>query len=156
MHTDASAQGLAAILLQKQSDGALAPIAFYSQTTNQVEVRYHNFELQMLAIARAMEKFHIYLFGLEFTVVTDCNALVYAVNKATLNPRIARWTLSLQNYKCKVIHRLGRRIIHLNALSRQVMYISQLTLEQELEYKQLQDSKIKEIALELEYKDSVS
>jgi len=46
----------------------------------------------MLAIVRA-ERFHIYLHGIEFTIITDCNALVYAINKANLHPRITRWTL---------------------------------------------------------------
>lgn len=38
-------------------------------------------------------------------MVTDCNALVYAVNKANLNPRIARWTL----------HRITKLQILINA-----------------------------------------
>jgi len=96
LHTDASASGLGAILLQQQSNGNWSPIAYFSQITNQAESRYHSFELEMLVIVRAIERFHIYLYGLQFTVVTDCNALVYAVNKANLNPRIARWTLALQ------------------------------------------------------------
>lgn len=72
----------------------------------------------MLAIVRAVERFYMYLFGLEFTVVTDCNALVYAINKANLNPRIARWTLALQNYNFKIAHRPGKRMVHVDALSR--------------------------------------
>lgn len=70
LHTDASAQGIGGILLQKQSKGDLAPIAYYSQLTNKVEANYHSFELQMLAIVRSIERFHIYLYGIEFTVVT--------------------------------------------------------------------------------------
>ncbi|XP_025161750.1 uncharacterized protein LOC112590168 [Harpegnathos saltator] len=34
LHTDACSQGLGAILLQKQSFGHWAPVAYYSQTTN--------------------------------------------------------------------------------------------------------------------------
>jgi len=43
----------------------------------------------MLAIVRDVERFHLYLYSLQFIIVTDCNALVHAVNKANLNPRIA-------------------------------------------------------------------
>jgi len=89
LHTDASSHGLGAILFQKQSDNNWAPIAYFSQTTNKAEINYHSFELEMLAIVRAIERFHIYLYSVNFTIVTDCNALVYAVNKANLNPRIA-------------------------------------------------------------------
>lgn len=104
----------------------------------------------MLAIVKAIERYHVYLYGIEFTVVTDCNALVHAVNKANLNPRIARWTLSLQNYKFKLAHRPGKRMAHVDALSRQISYVNELPLEQVLEYKQLQDLRIREIAKELE------
>jgi len=64
-------------------------IAYFRQTVNKVEINYHSFELEMLAIVRVV-RFHIYLYGIEFTIITDCNALVYAINKANLNPRIAR------------------------------------------------------------------
>lgn len=70
-------------------------IAYFSQTTNQAGKKYHSFELEILAIVRSVERFHLYLYGIPFTIVTDCNALVYALNKANLNPRIARWTLAL-------------------------------------------------------------
>lgn len=86
LHTDASFIALAAILLQKQELGALAPVAYYSQSTNEAETRYHSFELEMLAIVKATERFHIYLAGISFKVVTDCNSLVHAVNKANINP----------------------------------------------------------------------
>ena len=114
LHTDASAQGLAAILLQKQEQGNLAPIAYFSQLTNKAEANYHSFELEMLAMVRAIERFHIYLYGIKFTVVTDCSALVYALNKATINPRIARWSLALQNYNFKIVHRAGKRMAHVD------------------------------------------
>ncbi|XP_067212257.1 uncharacterized protein [Linepithema humile] len=154
LHTDASAHGLGAILLQKQEEGQWSPIAYYSQTTNQAESRYHSFELEMLAIVRAVERFHIYLYGITFTIVTDCNALVYAVSKANLNPRIARWTLALQNYSFKITHRPGSRMAHVDALSRQTMYVSTLPLERILEFQQLQDPTLKQIALDLEYRDN--
>lgn len=154
LHRDASAQGLAAILLQKQSSNKWAPVAYFSQTTNKAETNYHNFELEMLAMVRAIERFHIYLYSLEFTIVTDCNALTHAVNKANLNPCIARWTMALQNYTFKMEHRPGTRMAHVDALSRQICYVNPLPLERELEFMQLQDSRLREIAHELEFSDN--
>lgn len=46
----------------------------------------------MLAIVKSIERMQIYLYGLDFMVVTDCHALIYAANKANINSRIARWT----------------------------------------------------------------
>lgn len=103
LHTDASSIAIAAILLQLQETGLWASIAFYSQTTNDTESRYLSYELEMLALVKAIERLHIYLYGIEFTIITDCHALVYAIDKANLNPRIARWTLPLQNYQFKII-----------------------------------------------------
>lgn len=90
IHTDASTIAIAGILLQKQDNKNWAPVAYFSQCTNNAEHNYHSFELEMLAIVRTIERFHIYLYGLDFTVVTDCNAVVHSINKACLNPRIAR------------------------------------------------------------------
>lgn len=144
LHTDASSLALATILLQKQNSGDWAPVAYFSQSTNKAEVNYHSFELEMLAMVKSIERFHIYFYGLDFTVMTDCHTLVYAVNKAHLNPRIARWTLRLQNYKFKVINREGCRMTHVDALSRIVSLVEPLLLERELEFKQckMQDLKL--------------
>lgn len=143
LHTDACCNGLGAILLQKQKDGLWSPIAYFNQSTNQAEKNYHSFELEMLAMVRAVERFYIYLFGIPFTIVTDCNALVYPVNKANLNPRIVRWTLALQNYTFKMVHRPGTRMSHVDALSRSVAYVNEFSLERELEFRQLSDTRIK-------------
>jgi len=153
IHTDASTVAIAGILLQKQNSGQWSPIAYYSQATNQSESRYHSFELEMLAVIKTIERFHIYLYNLCFTVITDCHALVYAVDKANINPRIARWILKLQNYKFKIMHRDGKKMAHVDAFSRIVHNIEALPLEKELVYRHLQDSKIKVIAKELETQD---
>lgn len=146
LHTDASRLAIAGILLQKQTNGLWAPVSYFSQTTNKAEANYHSFELEMLAIVRSIERFHIYLYGLNFSVVTDCHALVYALNKVNLNQRIARWTLKLQDYSFKVKHRGGQQMAHVDALSRIVAHIEAMPLEKELQFRQLQDTKIKTIA----------
>lgn len=74
LHTDVSSHGLGAILLQKQSNGHFGPIAYYSKATNDSEKNYHSFELETLAIVKAVERFHVYLQGIKFKIVTDCNS----------------------------------------------------------------------------------
>ncbi|XP_039310737.1 uncharacterized protein LOC113005059 [Solenopsis invicta] len=150
LHTDASSIVLAAILLQKQDRGKWTPVAYYSQATNDAESRYHSFELEMLAVVKAVERFHIYLYGIEFTVITDCHALVYALTKAHVNSRIARWTYRLQNYRFKVVHRKGEKMAHVDALSRVVASIDALPLERELQIRQLTDPHIRALAEHLE------
>lgn len=150
IYTDASVVAVADILLQKKS-GQWSPTAYFSQATNQAESNYHSFELEMFAIVKTIERFHIYLYGLRFTVITDCHALVYAINKANINPRIARWILKLQNYSFNIIHRDGKKMAHVDALSRVVNLVETLPLEKELEYRQLQDPRLKFLARDLEY-----
>lgn len=163
LHTDASTIAVAGTkafclhkfaLLKKQVLGQWAPIAYFSQSTNKAESRYHSFELEMLAIIKSIERFHIYLYGIDFTVVTDCRALVFAINKANINPRIARWTLKLQNYRFTVVYREGRRMSHVDVLSRIVVLVDSFPLEKELQFKQLQDPKLKINAESLESKEN--
>jgi len=154
LHTDASSLGFGAILLQKQENGALAPIAYFSKSTNEAEKRYHSYELETLAIVKAVERFHVYLQGINFRIVTDCNSLVLAFKKININPRIARWSLSLQNYHFEIVHRSGNKMQHVDCLSRNILFVNTITVEDELMYKQLMDAKIKEIAENIETKGS--
>lgn len=153
LHIDVCSIGLGAILLQKQADHSWAPVAYFSQTTNSAENKYHSYELEMLAVVRAVERFHLYLYGINFTIITDCNAIVYAIKKANLNSRIARWTLALQNYTFDITHWSGIRMAHVDALSRSVAYVNELPLERELEFRQLSDPRIQEISKYLEIRE---
>jgi len=78
LHTDASSHGFGAILIQKQSDGYFGPIAYFSKATTDCERNYHSFELEPLAVVKAIERFRVYLQGVKFKIVTDCNSLVLA------------------------------------------------------------------------------
>lgn len=118
LHCDASQLGFGAILLQKQEDGKFHPIAYFSQATTPEEGRYHSFELETLAIIYALRKFSIYLDGIEFKIITDCNALILTLERKSVNARIARWALELSNYNCSIQHRSGKYMIHVDALSR--------------------------------------
>lgn len=153
LHTDASSRGFGAILFQKQANGYLAPIGYFSKATTDVERNYHSYELETLAIVRAIERFHVYLQGIKFRIVTDCNSLVLAMKKININPRIARWSLILQHYQFELIHRASNRMSHVDCLSRSIMTINLLTAEDEIMYKQLTDPKIRKIAEDLEAND---
>jgi len=96
----------------------------------------------------------VYLQGISFRIVTDCNSLVLAMKKININPRIARWTLTMQNYCFEMIHRSANRIMHVDALSRNIQTICTITVEDELMYRQLMDPKLKEIAEMVELKGS--
>nr|XP_012147359.1 PREDICTED: uncharacterized protein LOC105663389 [Megachile rotundata] len=71
LHTDASCQGFGAILLQRQDSKDLAPIAYFSKATTDTEKKYHSFELETLAIIKALERFHVYLQEKDLFVVPE-------------------------------------------------------------------------------------
>lgn len=118
LHTDASSLGIGSTLLQKQSNGMLQPIAYFSQSTTYDERRYHSYELETLAIVRSLQKFRVYLFGKSFKIVTDCSALRYTLTKKDLVPRIARWWLLIQEFDFEIEYRPNCRMRHVDALSR--------------------------------------
>ena len=72
---DASRQGLGAALEQLDSEG-WKTVAFASRFLNSNEERYSINELEMLGVIWAIKYFEYYLFGKNFTVLTDHRALL--------------------------------------------------------------------------------
>ena len=78
LETDASKEGLGAILLQESDYGQYHPVAFASQELKGGEPKYHSSKLEFLALKWAItEQFHEYLQYQPFTVRTDNNPLTY-------------------------------------------------------------------------------
>lgn len=152
LHCDASVSGFGGILLQRQNDGTWRPVSFWSQRTTPAESRYHSFELECLAVVYAIKRFHVYLAGRKFRVMTDCDSFRLTLNKKDVNPRISRWALFLQNYDCEVVHRPGGRMNHVDALSRchGVLVLEGSTFERTLAICQDPDEEIVKIRDELE------
>lgn len=144
IHCDASSLGYGIILLQKQKDGMMHPIFYYSKRTTEVESKYHSYELECLALVYGIKRFHVYLNGIKFKVLTDCESFRLTMAKKDLNPRIARWALLFQNYDFSIEHRPGNRMRHVDALSRctNILLLYENTFEQTLSIRQVQDKEI--------------
>lgn len=72
----------------------------------------------MLAIIKALTKFRVYLLGISFKIVTDCQAFTLTMNKRDLCVRVARWALLLEEFSYTIEHRPGNSMRHVDALSR--------------------------------------
>ena len=82
LHTDACQQGLGAVLYQEQQDGKRV-IAYASRVLSKTERNYPAHKLDFLALKWAVtEKCHDYLYGHQFTVLTDNNPLTYVLTSA--------------------------------------------------------------------------
>lgn len=118
VHTDASSIGYGAVLLQNHIDGKKGVVAYFSKTTQGAESRYHSYELETLAVVKALQHFRHYLIGLKFKVVTDCNALKATERKKDILPRVARWWVYLQDFTFDIEYRKGTQMSHADYLSR--------------------------------------
>ena len=76
LQTDASLKGLGAALIQNKK-----PIAYASKSLTDAEKRYACIEWELLAIVFGVQRFHIYLYGRQFKVLTDHKPLVMILQK---------------------------------------------------------------------------
>ena len=108
---DASPVGLGAILIQEQQ-GRKRVISYASKSLSAVERHYSQTEKEALAVVRACERFHVYLYGIEFTLYTDHKPLetIYS-SRSKPCARIERWILRLQPYKFQVKYLPGEQNI---------------------------------------------
>ncbi|XP_063965770.1 uncharacterized protein K02A2.6-like [Lytechinus pictus] len=108
LRVDASPFGLGAVLTQT-IDGITRPVAYASRTLSDVERRYSQTEREALAVVWGCERFHLFLSGAEFTLLTDHKPLevIYGPHGKP-HARIERWVLRLQQYKFKVRHMPGK------------------------------------------------
>lgn len=99
LHTDASKLGYGAILLQKDTaDESFHPVHYMSRKTSDAEKKLHSYELEVLAVINALKKFQIYLQGIRFKIVTDCDAFRRTLDKRDLTAKVARWALFLEGF----------------------------------------------------------
>ena len=110
VHTDASKEGLGAVLYQSQ-DGKMRVIAYASRTLSPAEQKYHlhSGKLEFLALKWSItERFRDYLYYAPgFTVLTDNNPLTYVLTSGKLNATGHRWVAELSDFHFTIKYRQG-------------------------------------------------
>ncbi|XP_038063014.1 uncharacterized protein K02A2.6-like [Patiria miniata] len=118
--TDASAYGIGAVLAQIKNNHEV-PIAFASRSLTTTERKYSVSEREALACVWACEKWYKYLWGRQFTLRTDHQALTTLLSTRGTGHkpmRIARWAARLLNFNYTVEFRAGAHNRVADALSR--------------------------------------
>lgn len=141
VHTDASKFATAAILMQRSSDdNEFHPVMFMSNKTTEAQEKWFSYELEMYAVFSALTKWRNYLIDINFTVITDCEALKTATDKSDVR-KISAWLMVLQSYDFSIIHRSGTKMQHVDALSR-INLIQNTSVIHQLKLAQERDSHI--------------
>ena len=107
---DASPFGVGAVLTHVMDNGDERPVAFASRTLDPAEQNYSQLEKEALAIIFAVKKFHCYVYGRQFTLVTDHKPLVTIFGPKHGIPtlaaqRLQRWAVILQAHQYDIEYR---------------------------------------------------
>ena len=99
LETDASREGLGAVLSQKQEDGRFHPVAYGCRALTMHEKNYHSTKLEFLALKWAVtEHFKEYLLYQPFLVRTDNNPLTCIMSTPNLDATGHCWVSVLAKY----------------------------------------------------------
>lgn len=94
-------------------------ISFASRGLSNCEKRYPTHKLEFLALKWAVtDKFYDYLYGAEFTIMTDNNPLTYTLTSAKFDAAGHRWLAALSTFNFSIQYRAGKKNQDADGLSR--------------------------------------
>ena len=116
--TDASLSAIGYILSQKDENGLEHPIAYSGRALRGSERNWSVTEVEGLALVTAVQEFRPYLMHNSFTLMTDHISLTWLKTIKNTHGRLFRWSILLQAYDMKILHKSGKTNLPADALSR--------------------------------------
>src|SRR6201996_6875418 len=124
LEVDASGYALGAVLMQQGNDEKQHPVGFYSSSLTPAERNYDIYDLQLLAIVKALQHWRPLLAGSPYKikVFSDHMNLQYWRDPQKISRRVAREVLELADYDIEIHHLKGSANGRADALSRRPDY----------------------------------
>ncbi|RVW97594.1 Transposon Ty3-G Gag-Pol polyprotein [Vitis vinifera] len=113
IETDASGQGIGAVLMQEGH-----PIAYISKALSDRFQTLSTYEKEMLAILMAIKKWESYLVDRHFVIKTDHQSLKYLLEQRVTTPTQQAWVAKLMQYDYEIRYKQGKENVAADALSR--------------------------------------
>ena len=107
-------------VLQQQSGGTWAPLAFFSRKLTEAEARYSTFDRELLACVAAIKHFRYLLEGQKFFIWSDHKPLTYALHRVSdpWSARQQRHLAYVAEYTSEIRHVAGADNVVADSLSR--------------------------------------
>ena len=117
VETDASDFCIAATLNQRGR-----PVAFFSRTLNNNEIKHHPVEKEAAAIVESIQEWRSFLLGRKFKLVTDQRSVSFMYDNRRRskikNDKIGRWRVELSEFKYDIAYRPGKENVAADTFSR--------------------------------------
>lgn len=118
IYTDASLEGIGAILKQLQNDGKEKPVAYFSRKLNNSQKRKKAIYLECLAIKEAVKYWQHWLLGRKFEVYSDHKPLENLNIKARTDEELGDLAYYLSQYDFTIKYIPGKENTEADCLSR--------------------------------------
>ena len=115
---DASSVGYGACLSQLDADGNERVVAYASRSLTPCQRKWTATELEAGALIYALETFRTYIMGKKTLVRTDHSPLPWLKQHKDKSYKLTRWVLRLQEFDVEIAHKAGKKMAHVDALSR--------------------------------------
>ena len=125
------------VLVKKNEDGNVHPIAYASRSLSPAEKNYSITELETLAVVWAFSHYRAYVYGHKVLVYTDHSAVKAVLETPNPSGKHARWWTKVYGsgvQSVDIVHRSGKENANADALSRQPQNRTVLPEATDIEY----------------------